>query len=264
MPLLSKAKLLGEPGEHSGEMQEFVYRGTGGVQVDSAATPAVLPAGTELLWAEAPPEPEKDSEDRISPEEMQAREQAARQRGFEEGVAQARASFEKALVAERSGLAAALGEFAKGRQAYYQKIEEEVVRLVLSIARKVLHRESQLDPMLLSGVVRVALEKMSAGTVVKLRVPPSQVDAWRAAIRSMPVQTLRVETSADESLTGPRCLIITEMGTTDASLEAQLGEIERGFFDLLSQRPAHTLAAADSDPGGSAQTPRAAPVESSL
>jgi flagellar assembly protein FliH len=264
MPLLSKAKLLGESGERAGEMQEFVYRGMCGVPADGAATSAVLPAGRELLWAEAPPEPEKDSGDRISPEEMQAREQAARQRGFEEGVAQARANFEKALVAERSGLAAALGEFAKGRQAYYQKIEEEVVRLVLSIARKVLHRESQLDPMLLSGVVRVALDKMSAGTVVKLRVPPSQVDAWRAAVRSMPVQNLRVETSADESLTGPRCLIITEMGTTDASLEAQLGEIERGFFDLLSQRPAHTLAAADSDPGGSAQTLRAAPAESSL
>ncbi len=246
MPLLSKAKCLGEQGRRPSDLKQFTYREIETVETGAATRQEASHPGTDLLWAEPAEAPAEDSGNMISLEEMQAREEQARHSGLEEGEARVRASFEGALAVERSGLAAALSEFAKGRQAYYQKIEDEVVRLVLSIARKVLHRESQLDPMLLTGVVRVALEKMASGAVVELRVPPTQVDAWRAAIRSISPHNLHIEISGDESLRGPRCLIVTEMGRTDASLEAQLGEIERGFLDLLSQRPANLPAASDS------------------
>jgi flagellar assembly protein FliH len=238
MPLLSKARLIGEPAGSPGDTKPFIYRGLEDLEARGGIRES-LSASAELLWTEPEQAPTAASRNTISLEEMQAGEQQARQKGFEEGAAHAQASFEKILAAERGGLAAALSEFAKSREAYYQRIEEEVVHLVLAMARKVLHRESQLDPMLLKGVVRVALEGMASGTVVKLRVPASQVDAWREAIRSMATRNLQVEVTGDDSLKGPRCLIVTEMGTTDASLEAQLSEIERGFLDLLSQRPAN-------------------------
>lgn len=236
MPLLSKARLLSRPGEGAGTVKAFSYQG-----IETPApgeTQNSVPANAELLWEElSDPAAAQGSGKKYSEEEVQAREQQAWQNGLQEAATQGRENLEKALAAERSGLAAALCEFAKGREAYYQRLEGEVVQLVLSITRKVLHRESQVDPMLLTGVVRVALEKIAAGTTVKLRVPMNQADAWRAAFRAIPARDLTIEIVADESLTGPRCLIVTEMGATDVSLDSQLAEIERGFLDLLKQHP---------------------------
>ncbi|MGH9407615.1 MAG: FliH/SctL family protein [Terriglobia bacterium] len=239
MPLLSKARLLARAGEPSTPVTRFSYERAPAAAHEPPALSLPLPPGTELIWGgESAMGATSEQEKKRAEEELRALEQQAWQRGFEEAAAQARQNFEKALAAERAGLAAALREFAQGRETYYQQMEGEIIRLVLSISRKVLHREAQVDPMLLTGVVRVALERLAGGTAVKLRVPPIQADAWRATLRSIGSGELALEVVADDSLSGPRCLVVTEMGTTDVSLSAQLAEIENGFLDLLKQRPA--------------------------
>lgn len=242
MPLLSKARLMSAGSTHAGGVKEFIYRHVEGVSAGDPGPPADLPAALEFIWDEQEPAGEAaqpPAGEKYTLEGVQALEQQAWQRGFDEAAAQSRENLEKSIARERSNVAAALCEFADGREAYYQRMEGEVVRLVLSIARKVLHRESQVDPMLLTGVVRVALEKIAGGTSVKLRVPISQVDLWRAAVRSLPSRDLAIDVAGDESLAGPHCLIVTEVGATDVSLDAQLGEIERGFLDLLTEHPAN-------------------------
>src|SRR5258708_8859482 len=89
--------------------------------------------------------------------------------GFEEGRLEARKTFDEQLARERSGVADALSHFSPDRATYFEKVEGEVVQLALSIAGKIMHREAQLDPMLLAAIVRVALEKIERGTGVVLR-----------------------------------------------------------------------------------------------
>jgi flagellar assembly protein FliH len=232
MPSSFKARLL----RRTAAAQGFVYRASE-VQPSSNGS-GDLPPGAELLWGEdPPPEPQAPSRTGPTEEEAQAREQQAWQRGFAAASAQAQEKIDKAVAAERAALAAALAEFAQRRDVYYQRIEGEIVSLVLSIARKVLHRESQMDPMLLTGIVRVALERIAHATKITLRVPPSQAESWQAALRSMPRKDLDVAVLPDDALKVPSCLIVTEMGTTEVSVEGQLEEIERGFLDLLADRP---------------------------
>lgn len=240
MPLLSKAKLLEKPAAQGNRVQEFVYRGAEVFGPDGSPEQEQSSEAAEKLWngqsvppAEEPPGPEK----KYTEEEMQAREWQAGEKGFQEAAIRLRQEFEKSFTAERTALATALREFAHDRETYFHNVEADVVRLALAIARKVLHRESQMDSMLLAGVVRVALEKIAEGTAVKLRVPASQVEQWKELAGPLSGSNLKIEIMGDESLKGPRCLIETEMGTTDTSIEAQLGEIERGFFDLLQERP---------------------------
>jgi flagellar biosynthesis/type III secretory pathway protein FliH len=234
--LLFKARLLNPPGGPAADAKAFIYPGAETPHAASATSPEDLPDGTELLWRERPKaEPIPEPANKLTEEDLKTLEREAWQKGFEAASAQARENLEKALAAEAAGVATALSEFARGREMYYQRIEGEVVRLALSIARKVLHRESQIDPMLLTGVVRVALEKIAAGTAVKLRVPASQAQSWISAARSLPERDLNLEVVADDSLSVPSCLIVTEMGSTNVSWEAQLEEIERGFLDLLAQ-----------------------------
>lgn len=199
-------------------------------------SPGGVTSTLEGLWAPetktSPPGPPPVSEDQI-----RAREARARKEGRDEGLAQSQAEFEKRLAAEKQALVQVVREFSRERETYFQRVEAEVVGLAVAIARKILHREAQVDPLLLAGVVRVGLDNVAAGTRVRLRVHPDQVQAWQGFfsqqqdLRSLP------ELMGDATLELGRCILETELGSTDLTLETQLKEIERGFFDLLAQKP---------------------------
>ena len=72
-------------------------------------------------------------------------------KGFSEGEAQANRAAAPGSGAGTAAIAAAVTEFARQRTDYFRRVESEAVRLALSIARKVLHREAQMDPLLLAG-----------------------------------------------------------------------------------------------------------------
>ena len=82
-----------------------------------------------------------------------------------------RSEYEGKLAAQRAEIDLAIEEFARQRESYFEGVEMEIVNLSLSIAHKILHREAQMDPLLLRGAVRLALERLEANTQVRLRVP---------------------------------------------------------------------------------------------
>lgn len=182
--------------------------------------------------------PARDTVGSFAPaSEAVSRAQAAREQARQEGEATARAQFEAQLARERERIASALQEFTRQRENYYQKVEAEVVHLALSIARKVLHRESQVDPLLLAGIVRVALDDMQANSKVTVRVNPSNANEWRNYFsRHLDAHDLP-DVIEDAGLEPGRCLLETSLGNTELGLEVQLKEIEQGLLDLLAQRP---------------------------
>src|SRR5208282_6358971 len=135
----------------------------------------------------------------------------ARIEGREEGVAQSQAEFEKKLAGEQQALVQAVREFARERATYFQRVEAEVVGLALAIARKILHREAQVDPLLLAGVVRVGLDNVAAGTHVRLRVHPGQIQAWREFFAQQPDLQALPELTGDATLALGRCMLETEL-----------------------------------------------------
>jgi flagellar assembly protein FliH len=161
----------------------------------------------------------------------------AHEKGVAEGETRARAECEKEIAEVRSQISGALRDFAKDRADYFSRVEAEVVRLSLSIARKILHRESQIDPLVLTGVVHVALQKLNSETRVRLHAHPDEVRLWNDYNKQSKDLLLNVDVVGDPSLIPGQCTLETEVGTTQISLETQLKEIEQGLFDLLEQRP---------------------------
>ena len=47
-----------------------------------------------------------------------------------------------------------------------------------------------------------------------------------------------VRVVSDEGMARGECVLETSVGTVELGIEAQLEEIERGFFDLMQRRPA--------------------------
>ena len=148
-----------------------------------------------------------------------------------------RAEYEQKLRAARATIAAAITQFEGERENYYAKVEAEIVQLALSIAAKILHRESQVDPMLVAVLVRLAMDKMRENSTVAIRVSIGKGEIWRKYFAET-TSVSHVEVIEDPKLKDQDCQVETELGTADFSLEKQLKEVELGFFDLLALRPA--------------------------
>ena len=88
--------------------------------------------------------------------------------------------FAERVAAEREAVARCCASAGAERVKYFREVEGEVVRLALAIAERVLHRESRMDPMLLTASVRLALEKVAGETGTVLRVPVAVEGQWRA------------------------------------------------------------------------------------
>jgi flagellar assembly protein FliH len=172
-----------------------------------------------------------------SVEDSTRRETALREQARQEGELRARAECQTQLSRVRENLVKALADFARERATYYQQVEVEVVRLALSMAGKILHREAQVDPLLLAGLVHVALQQIESGTKVILRVHPQQVSEFRSYFAQHLEPQNVPEVAEDPAVERECCVLQTSLGTTQLGLEVQLKEIEQGLFDLLGRRP---------------------------
>jgi len=160
-----------------------------------------------------------------------------RESGRQQWERESHAKFEGQLSEVRAAVATALTDFARERAAYYQKIEGEAVELALSIARKILHREAQVDPLLLLGIARVALGKIAGATEVVLAVHPERAAEWRRYLAAHLEAAKLPEIKEDAALAREQCELRTAMGTAALGVEVQLKEIEQGLADLLAARP---------------------------
>ena len=180
----------------------------------------------------------------LSKEDMQQALQAAHDEGFQrgerEGKARARAEMETgvhaATASERMRMAQVLEAFGESRQRYFAEIEGQVVRLALAIAARVLHRETQMDALVLSGAVRVALDKLAERSGAVLRVPEADTAAWDKVFDSMDADQAP-KVIGDPGLGRGDCVLETAMGMVELGVSTQMEEIEKGFFDLLSLNP---------------------------
>jgi flagellar assembly protein FliH len=170
---------------------------------------------------------------RFPREEMSRLISEARTEGLAEGRGQAAARFEEDLAQERKRVADLVLVFQRQCADYYSKVEIELVHLALAIAAKILHRESQVDRMVVAGLVKVMLERFQQNTKIVVRVRPEDATAWTHYFR----ENANVQIVADSTLAPKACLVETELGVADMALDSQLKEVEQGFFDLLAQRP---------------------------
>jgi flagellar assembly protein FliH len=115
-------------------------------------------------------------------------------------------------------------------------VETEVVQLALAIAGKILHREVQVDPLLMAALVRIALAQLKEGSAACIRVAAGEAKRWQDTFAAQPMK-LEVSIVEDVQLEQRDCVLETELGAVNFNIEVQLKEVERGFFDVLAQRP---------------------------
>jgi flagellar assembly protein FliH len=204
-------------------VSDFVYQ-TPGSEISNASDEKD-PSNTATEAAENFP--------RISEQDLARLVSEARAAGFREGQAEATTRFEQQLAEQSKLITGALSSFEEERAKYYAKVETQLVHLALAIAGKILHREAQVDRMVVAGLVKVMLERMQQTTKAIIRIRPDDALSWRHYFNTNP----DLEVIEDPTLEPNACTIETELGVAEMGLDAQLKEVENGFFDLLAQRP---------------------------
>jgi len=182
-------------------------------------------------------ETKKESQASLSEAQIAARVELERANAIRETEQRLHREYEQKLLAAQAPIAALIASFEEQRSQYYAKVEGEIVQLALAIAAKILHREAQVDPMLLAALVRLAVERMREGSSVTVRVGCGRGESWRQYFAGVPSMS-HVEVAEDEQLTEQDCVLETELGSANFGLDSQLKEVEQGFFDLLALRPA--------------------------
>jgi flagellar assembly protein FliH len=162
--------------------------------------------------------------------------QEAYQRGFAEGKAQGQEQAAAELQPVLDQLGRSLAALATVRSRIRGEAEGDLIKLAVSIARRVLHRELTLDPESIEGLIRVALDKLQSRELCRVRVHPDQEEAIRKSLGRFS-NSQKVELIADPSLQCGDVLFETAHGNLDASIDSQLGEIERGLADRMRRPP---------------------------
>ena len=196
------------------------------------STDLVQPEVTEINTPRESGEPEIT----ITERSLSERLASARATGFAEAEAKIRLEFQELSDTEARKVSEAIKNFQSEQKNYFAHVEAEVVQLALSIAGKILHREAQVDPMLVAAIVHLAIGQLKEGSSATIRVRPEDANRWREHFAPQATK-LFITVVEDADLERGDCVLETELGTVNFSLDAQLKEVERGFFDVLAQKP---------------------------
>lgn len=210
------------------------------------AAPSIWQAG-DVLWTQAqastprpqvqPPVPAVAAEPAAPPPitaaEQQDRLAALERDAFTKGYAQGeRAGVEaggQRAEAMLRRLAATLDELGTLRDEMVRQTEQQVVELALAIARRVLHREASIDPELAGALAHVALDRLGPASPATIRLHPDDystvgshaAEGWNGrAVKVVP----------DPAVARGGCLVESDFGYIDASVDAQVDEIARAML----------------------------------
>lgn len=148
-------------------------------------------------------------------------------RGRDEAAAEVKKAFDQ--------VARTLEDLAGIKRRLRLEAEQELVKLSLAVARRILYRELTTDPSSIEGIVHAALQKLQQREASKVRVYPAGVAAVRAALDRIGSRS-GIEIVSDPGLATGAILFETAVGELDASIETQLLEIQRGFADRLGTK----------------------------
>lgn len=173
----------------------------------------------------------------ITENDLAAAYEKGRHEGRQEAEKRYNQQLAQAVTDERGRVEKVVSEFQQGSSEYYSKVEDQVVHLALGIAAKILHRESQVDPLLVAALVKIAIENLKQGSRVQVNIHPTEINSWRKYFDMEGNGRVVVELVEDSSLKVRECIVHSEVGVASMGITAQLKEIEHGLFDLLAQRP---------------------------
>jgi flagellar assembly protein FliH len=243
---MSSSKIIKQADHDSTGISEFSFRSIGHSGI---AAPDVQSAGGFVPMGLYQSSDQRDlaGEEAIDtgPPPIEISEDDLNQRtsdAFNAGLKEGKELAERGLINVFKALRASSETIHNLRDKIFRESEDELINLVMLVARKVIIHEISQDRSILAGVVQHALAGLSAREEITVRVNPEDfllVTSGRDELLHKELINERLLLKPDPTVAVGFCLVDTAMGTIDASLDGQMDQIYRS---LLEQRTAAVVA----------------------
>lgn len=202
-----------------------VERKSRGFLPDYSHAPAVEEC--EPVVEELPPEEPLAG---VTEAELAEQLDQAYSQGMVEGARQMEERFDSLFHAMTDAATSVIGV----RDQIIRDSEEDLLRLAILIAKKIIHREVRTDRSILAGIVAEAMKSVSEKDQLVISLNPVDFDlVVENKNEYLPQLSERqsVTLKSDPSVGPSGCIVETELGSIDARIEAQLEEIANRLMD---------------------------------
>ena len=154
---------------------------------------------------------------------VEAEIEQARRRGYEKGQQEARAE-----------LSAQIAETKAQLEHSFVSLEGRIVQTVLKAVQQIL--ASTNDRAMLEPLIRRVLAQSNSAAPLRLRVSVEQFDAANEAVSSLLKEFPQVEwidVAKDPNATRGTCVLESEFGVIDGSIDTQLASLRRGLLNAF-------------------------------
>lgn len=162
------------------------------------------------------------------------------QEAFDNGLAEGKNLAERGLLNVFRALRSASEGIHTLREKVLRESEDELLNLIVMVARKVILREVSQDNGILSEVVQHAIAGLSERDAITVRLNPDDyalATTGRDEVLRKELTSDRMSLKSDPTVLPGCCMIDTDMGTIDASIDAQLDEIYRRLLEERCMSP---------------------------
>lgn len=155
------------------------------------------------------------------------------QKGFDSGERSGFKMAEQKIEAMLKRFSRSLEELALLRKHIVKETERDLVELSLEIARRLVHREIQIDEKIIVTLVRVALEKLNAAGKITILVNPLDQAVVEQQLDALVSERGGSEliVKATPELNRGDCVIESDSGRIDARISEQFKEVENGLLN---------------------------------
>ncbi len=158
-------------------------------------------------------------------EEADTIKETAAKEGYRAGIEQAEVDI--------SALRAKIADFVSAKKEVFEYIAPDILEISVDIARKIIKKEVEQDPqIILDSIVEVMRTISKEESRITVKVNPLQADLVKTElpeyISSMGVDA-KITVLADDTIEEGGCILNTNNGIVDASLDTQLDIIREAL-----------------------------------
>jgi len=189
------------------------------------------PSSTESPEKAETGEPDRDRIDRIEKEAYEKAFRLGEKAGEERGERMFRSAVQTFIEAA--------DHLKSMEQEFYQRVEGEILDLVLATTRKVVEREVDSQKDIILHVLREAIAKSIDREKIRVRINPSDFDFVQSKKRDIlkgidGIKHLVIE--KDEAISRGGAVVESEFGTIDARIERRLEEVEKALNRRMEKK----------------------------
>lgn len=151
------------------------------------------------------------------------------EKGFAQGEKAGRELGEKRFDSVVKSFAEVLEEVRRLKEELYQQGEQEMIKLVLAIARRVIQKEVSTDEKIILAMIQSALKYIADQGEIRVKLNPSDLEYASQHKGEIMEGVRQVIFEGDEGISRGDAIIESNRGVIDCGIEKHLQEVEEAL-----------------------------------